>query len=107
PPTALETAQPPNNVPVISMGRETVDHMNRCANRIVHAEDPNLPCAFGNQPAPRAKRLESDEHDRIPLVRQALHQVMKNAPARCHSISRDNNGGKTMLIDRLDRKSVA
>src|SRR3989442_2929747 len=75
--------------------------MNGCETRIAAAEDPNLPYAYGNQPAARANRLEYDEHDRITLVRQALHQVMKNAPARCHSISRDNNGGKAMLIDRF------
>ena len=69
---SLESTKPSKNLAVIAMSGKTVDHVNLGANRIVLAENANLPRAFGKKPPARAIGLEADKHDAVSFVGQSL-----------------------------------
>src|SRR5262245_48979383 len=97
----LESAQPPENLTVIPVSRKAVDDVDFRANRIVDSENPDLPRAFRKQASTSTVSLKSDEHDRVSVVRQAMHQVMKDTSASCHTVGRNNDGRKSVVIDRF------
>src|ERR1041384_2863721 len=83
------------------MRREAVDDVNRCTYRVIYTEDSELPGPFRQQPAARSEGLKPDEHDRVSFIRQPLNQVMQNTASRRHSVCRNDDGWKAMLVDCL------
>ena len=87
----FESAQPLQNFAVVAVGRETIDDMNLSADRIIDSENPDLPGAFGKEPAARAICLKPDEYDRVPLIGKSLDHVVKDSSSRGHAVCRNDN----------------
>src|SRR5690242_19836245 len=71
------------------------------SNRYKVAEDFDFRNLVFDQEAARSRRLESDEQDQVPRVRQALSEMMQDAATRRHAARRDDDGWHKRRVDLL------
>src|SRR5262245_15280519 len=83
------------------MRRETINNVDLRPHGIIDAKNADLPRTLREQPTTGTERLKADENNGIPVVRQALNQMMENAAACSHAVGGNDDRRKAMLVDCL------
>src|SRR5437867_1646501 len=80
-----ELAEPAQNFSVVGVRAQVFHRLNSRADRHVLAVDFYRLRARLDGLSSRTRRLETDEEDRVPVVRQAAREVVEHAAARRHA----------------------
>src|SRR2546426_11510084 len=80
-----ELAEPAQNFSVVGVGAQVFHRLNSRADRHVLAVNFHRLRARLDGLSSRTHRLESDEEDRVPVVRQAAREAVEHAAARRHA----------------------
>ena len=81
PDRAAEPAHPGAQLGPVGVGRVAADGLDLGAARVLLAQDPHDLLAALDPAAERVLRLEADEEDQVPVVADAVGQVVED-PAR-------------------------